>query len=283
MTEQNKKFNEAFKELSLPVKIIFICLLPAIIVYNVILLFLSDEKRKSWGKHRLRVIAGMTVGMLVIAGISFGLFMTSTKTTPKENEQINIETNNAKSEDAKTEAVEETEKTEAVAKAEEEEEERKRVEEEAKKAEEEEKARLAEEERARKAAEEAEKQRQKEAILQEQMSRAPAAFADPLGHKGEVIAVTGSIIVDYAYRKNDTHKYTDRLPAGTKDGWGGFWIDTQYGKCYALYWGTGGGPKKEYHTGDTITFVGKVVSDESTFEPMNGIVAPLWIDATEDF
>lgn len=266
MTEQNKKFSEVFKRYSLPMKIIFVCLLPALIIHAIVQHFLSGEQKEFWKKHTLGISIGITALMIMILGL------VNEKTASVVMEDMN----SLASKTSQVEPAEEkNEKTEA-------EEEAKKMEEEARKVEEEEKARLAEEEKAKKAAEEAERQRQKEAALQEQTSRASAAFANPLGHKGEIIAVTGSITVDYAYKKNDTHKYTDRIPAGTKDGWGGFWIDTQYGKCYAEY-SSGNGPKKEYHAGDTITFVGRVVSDESSYEPINGIVAPLWIDATEDF
>lgn len=269
MTQQ-KTFRESLKKFSWPTRIILICLLPGIVIHSVIYRFLPDEKKEDWKGHVTRnavVITAMIILVLaaVISDSPSGTSNIKSDTIASENTE-----NIASDDDDETKS-----KTDNNA-------EKELSEEEIKKAkEEEEKARLAEEEKAKKAAEEAEKQRQEEAALQEKKARASAAFANPLGHKGEIIAVTGTITVDYAYRKNDTKKYTTKLPAGTKDGWGGFWIDTQYGKCYAEY--SGHGPKKDYNSGDTVTFVGEVVSDESTFEPMNGIVAPLWINATEDF
>lgn len=267
MAQQNETFAGYIKGLSWPLRILVICLLPALIIHVIVSHLLPIEKREFWKKHALWITLGITVIMIM----GFCLFIEANN---KENSTTIAEyTDSIMNKDEPVSSEVEESEDEKVKKEEEGK---------AKKAEEEEKARLAEEERAKKAEEEAERQRQKEAVLQEQMSRAPVAFANPLGHKGEIIAVTGSVIVDYAYKKNDTHKYTDSLPAGAKDGWGGFWIDTQYGKCYAEY-GRDYGPKKAYYTGDTITFVGKVVSDESSYEPVNGIVAPLWIDATEDF
>lgn len=268
MVEQNKKISETLKDSSLPVKILLICLLPAIVIYAIVDCFLPAKQKEFWEKHVASISIGITALLIVVP------LMLANKNT---DSVITENTNGSSAEISQIEPDEEDKDGMTAA-----EEEAKRIEDEARKAEEEEKARLAEEEKAKKAAEEAEKQRQKEAILREQMSRASAAFANPLGHKGEIIAVTGSIIVDYAYRPNDTNKYTSKLPVGA-GGWGGFWIDTQYGKCYALYDRTGGGPQKEYHTGDTITFVGKVISDESTYEPMNGIYAPLWLQAMENF
>lgn len=265
MTEKNETFAEYIKGLSYPHRIILACLLPAGIVHKIITYLLPKEKKGIWKKYAFEISLGITVVAVMIICFFAGVNVGKNSSKPIEDTGNIIDW--SEWEDYEWKEKEDEEEDEAK--------------EEVRKAEEEEKARLAEEEKAKKAAEEAEKQRQEEAALQEKKARASAAFANPLGHKGEIIAVTGTITVDYAYRKNDTKKYTTKLPAGTKDGWGGFWIDTQYGKCYAEY--SGYGPKKDYNSGDTVTFVGRVVSDESTFEPMNGIVAPLWIDATEDF
>lgn len=267
MTEQNATIGETLRRYSLFVRVLLICFLPALVIHTIVGCFLSGKQKEFWEKHMLGVSTGVTVLMAMAVVMAF---------VPRNTDSIMTEDTSNSSDrvlqlelDEKSKSGEDDENEKVVA------------EELARKVEEEEKARLVEEERAKKVAEEAEKQRQKEVALREQMSRAPAAFADPIGHYGEIIAVTGSIIVDYAYKPNDTHKYTNKLPVGA-EGWGGFWIDTQYGKCYAMYWGYSG-PQKEYHTGDTVTFVGKVISDESTYEPMSGFYAPLWLDAAEDF
>lgn len=268
--EQNKKIGEASKNSSLLVIIIIICLLPALIIHTIMGCFLPTKQKEFWRKHILSISMGIAI-LLAMIPLMF--------VNENTNSVITENTNDSSDEISQVES-DKNEKVVAEEEARRVEEEAKKAEEEAKRVEEEEKARLAE--AAKRAEEEAAKQRQKEAVLREQMSRAPAAFANPIGHQGEIIAVTGSIIVDYAYRPNDTNKYTNKLPVGAR-GWGGFWIDTQYGKCYALYDGTGGEPQKEYRSGDVITFVGKVISDESTYEPMNGIYAPLWLQAMEDF